>query len=238
MPADTPQLTDTIIIGAGPSGLAVGACLSKRNRSFTILEAGDAVGWRWRHHYERLHLHTVKQHSWLPYLRYPAHYPTYPSRAQIVEYLESYQAHFGLAPRFGETVRGATHREGRWELETGAGRYASRHLVVATGYNRDPIVPHLARPGGVRRRDRAQPRLSLGGGLPRPARPGGRRGQHRRRDRARSLGAGGAPADLHPLADLRHAARHRRHPPPSRQGCSSPVCPWRSPTRSAGRWSR
>jgi cation diffusion facilitator CzcD-associated flavoprotein CzcO len=47
-----------IVIGAGPAGLAVGACLSRTNIPYTILDRGQNVAATWRRHYDRLHLHT------------------------------------------------------------------------------------------------------------------------------------------------------------------------------------
>ena len=73
---------DTIIVGAGPAGLAVGAALRARRVPFVLLERDDRVGSSWQHHYERLHLHTPKSHSALPFRPYPRSYPRYPSRDQ------------------------------------------------------------------------------------------------------------------------------------------------------------
>ena len=94
----------TVIIGAGPAGLATAACLRRAGSEAAILERGAGVGAVWRRHYERLHLHTDKRNSALPYLPFPAHYPRYPSRDLVVEYLERYAEHFQLAPRFGAEV--------------------------------------------------------------------------------------------------------------------------------------
>ena len=135
--------TEVIVIGAGPAGLAVGACLRDQGVPFEILEQADAVGSSWRRHYERLHLHTVKQFSALPLLPWPASVPMYPSRAQMVEYLERYAERFRLAPRFGEAAARARHDGSRWVVQTAAGERRARALVVATGYNRVPRLPAL-----------------------------------------------------------------------------------------------
>ncbi|HET6283425.1 MAG TPA: FAD-dependent oxidoreductase, partial [Polyangia bacterium] len=61
--------TGTVIVGAGPAGLAVAACLRRAGSPFVVLEQSDAgVGASWRKRYRRLHLHTAKQYSGLPYL--------------------------------------------------------------------------------------------------------------------------------------------------------------------------
>ena len=132
---------DTIVIGAGPAGLAVAACLRREGIPFTILERGSAVGSSWRRHYDRLHLHTDKAHSALPYLPFPRDRPRYPSRDQVVDYLESYGRHFELEPRFGEEVTRVEREGGVWVIRTTRSVYRSRRLVVATGYNRRPRRP-------------------------------------------------------------------------------------------------
>jgi cation diffusion facilitator CzcD-associated flavoprotein CzcO len=79
---------DAIIVGAGPAGLAVAAALKARGRDAIILEKSAAVGSVWRRHYDRLHLHTDRIRSGLPGLAMPIAYGRYPSRLQVVEYLE------------------------------------------------------------------------------------------------------------------------------------------------------
>ena len=105
---------ETVIVGAGPAGLSVAACLRCAGVPFVLLERGDRVGASWHRHYERLRLHTDKARSELPYLPFPKHYPKYPSRAQLIAYLESYARHFGLRPRFGQEVVSARLQNGRW----------------------------------------------------------------------------------------------------------------------------
>lgn len=102
---------EVIVVGAGPAGLAVGAALRHEGIEPTLIEQGPTVGWSWHGHYDRLHLHTVKQHSGLPYKPFPADVPRYPSRAQVIQYLEDYAKAFDLAPRFGERVRRAGCRK-------------------------------------------------------------------------------------------------------------------------------
>src|SRR3569833_247283 len=96
--------SSVVVLGSGPAGLAVGACLRRLGIQPTLLEQGQEVGWSWRHHYDRLHLHTLKRYSGLPLLPFPNDMPRYPSRDDVVAYLENYARTFGLEPRFGEKV--------------------------------------------------------------------------------------------------------------------------------------
>lgn len=132
---------DAIVIGAGPAGLAVGACLQRAGVPFLILEQADGVGATWHGHYDRLHLHTPKSLSALPYLPFPKSYPRYPSRAQMIAYLEEYADHFGLQPRFGQHVLSARPAAGGWEVQTQETTFHAPNLVIATGNARVPYSP-------------------------------------------------------------------------------------------------
>jgi len=129
-----------IIIGAGPAGLAVGACLRRAGIDSVIFEKSDRVGAAWHFHYDRLHLHTDKTRSALPLLPFPARDPRYPSRQQVIDYLEAYAREFALQPRFGHEVTAARRGGEGWVVEANGDRFESAHLVVASGYN---AVPHL-----------------------------------------------------------------------------------------------
>jgi thioredoxin reductase len=132
--------TETLIVGAGPAGLATGACLRRAGRDFVIVDGANAVGSSWRGHYERLHLHTARSHSSLPHHAMPRDWPTYVPRARFVEYLEDYARTFEIAPRLGERVTRAEPLDGKgWRVTTSAGEHQARHLVVASG---NTAVPH------------------------------------------------------------------------------------------------
>src|SRR5919198_101169 len=132
---------DTVIIGAGPAGLAVGACLERAGVPFAILERTGEVGSAWRGHYQRLHLHTDRDRSTLPYLRFPPGTPRYPSREQMIAYLEAYAHEFGLGPRFNEEVKRVRRDGDAWRIETSKGTHRARRVVVATGFTGMPYLP-------------------------------------------------------------------------------------------------
>ena len=131
----------TVIVGAGPAGLAVGACLKRAGVSCLILEQSSQVGASWRRHYERLHLHTAKAYSELPFVGFPRDYPRYPSRNEVIRYLEMYAQRLQLEPVFDQQVIAARYVRGIWEVQTHDTRYQALNLVIATGYNREPYLP-------------------------------------------------------------------------------------------------
>src|SRR5215510_8440849 len=134
--------TNAVIVGAGPAGLAVGASLRHAGTRFIMLERGQRVGESWHGHYERLHLHTPKRHSALPYRPFPADYPTYPSKDQMVAYLEDYARAFELQPEFGREVRQCTRNgDDRWVVSTDPGEYRAHNVVMASGLSRIPNRP-------------------------------------------------------------------------------------------------
>ncbi|KAJ3679972.1 hypothetical protein LUZ60_016250 [Juncus effusus] len=144
-----------IIVGAGPSGLSVGALLKEQNVPFVILERADCIASLWQKRtYDRLKLHLPKQFCQLPKMPFPDHYPEYPTRNQFIEYLENYAKHFEINPRFNQTVDTARFDEttGLWRVRTvGSGpdnqnaevEYIGRWLVVATGENAEQVMPDL-----------------------------------------------------------------------------------------------
>ena len=95
----TTALLPVLIVGAGPAGLATAACLKRRGIEPLVLEAGASLANSWRQHYDRLRLHTVKQQSHMPGLPFARALPRYPSRADVVAYLEAYAARFAIVPR-------------------------------------------------------------------------------------------------------------------------------------------
>ncbi|TMW99720.1 hypothetical protein EJD97_002091 [Solanum chilense] len=140
-----------VIVGAGPSGLAVGACLKEEGVPCVILERSDCIASLWQKRtYDRLKLHLPKQFCQLPKFPFPEHYPEYPSKRQFIEYLESYAKQFDLTPQFNECVQSAKYDEfcRLWRVKTVSAdgaevEYICQWLVVATGENAERVVPEI-----------------------------------------------------------------------------------------------
>ncbi|XP_044463622.1 probable indole-3-pyruvate monooxygenase YUCCA4 [Mangifera indica] len=136
-----------IIVGAGPSGLAVSACLSQQGVPSLILEKCDCIASLWQHKtYDRLKLHLPKHFCELPLLGFPENFPKYPTKHQFIAYIESYASHFSIQPRFKQAVQQAVfdHSSGFWKVQTQDFEYISKWLIVATGENGEPVIPEIA----------------------------------------------------------------------------------------------
>ncbi|KAL9443076.1 hypothetical protein AB3S75_016434 [Citrus x aurantiifolia] len=135
-----------IIVGAGPSGLAVSACLSQQGLPSLILERSDCLASLWKHRtYDRLKLHLPKQFCELPLFGFPGNFPKYPTKRQFIAYIESYASHFKIQPKFKQAVQTALfdHASGFWRVQTQDSEYISKWLVVATGENAEPVFPDV-----------------------------------------------------------------------------------------------
>jgi cation diffusion facilitator CzcD-associated flavoprotein CzcO len=136
-----PEFCDVVVIGAGPAGLAAAACLRQRGLDPLIVEKEATVGAVWRRHYDRLHLHTDRRHSALPGLPMPKAFGRYPSRNDVVSYIERYAAQFDLKPHFGAQVHRVRREGSRWWVETAGQVFDTPAVVVATGWASFPYSP-------------------------------------------------------------------------------------------------
>lgn len=132
-----------IVIGAGPSGLAMAGRFSELGIPYMILEKTDKVGNEWRNHYNRLHLHTDKIYSDLPHLPFPKNYPTFVPKVQYIQYLENYIEHFKIKPHYNQEVISIEKQEKLWLIKTRTDSFLTENVIVSTGYNRVPKRPYF-----------------------------------------------------------------------------------------------
>ncbi|MFD8253193.1 flavin-containing monooxygenase [Streptomyces werraensis] len=132
------------VVGGGPGGLSVAYALRARGVRAVVLERSERVGDSWRRHYDRLHLHTTRRRSALPGLPMPRRFGRWPSRDDVVRYLEKYAEHHRLEIVTGvEVSRVERTADGTgWLLRATGGReLTGAAVVVATGFNHTPRVP-------------------------------------------------------------------------------------------------
>lgn len=125
--------TTALIVGASISGLASAACLQRQGMEYIVIEKEAQVANPWHNHYDRLHLHTNKSLSNLPYKKFANEIPRYPSRQQVLDYLNAYQQEFEINPIFNTEAKSIKKQGDYWITETDNGLFKSKYLVVATG---------------------------------------------------------------------------------------------------------
>ena len=125
--------THTLIVGASVSGLASASSLQKQGIEYIVIEKQTQVATPWRNHYDRLHLHTTKSLSNLPYKKFDSTIPRYPSRQQVIDYLEHYQKEFNINPIFNTEAESVKKEGDYWITKTTNGIFKSKYLIVATG---------------------------------------------------------------------------------------------------------
>lgn len=87
---------DALIIGAGQAGLATAYHLQQRGLRFLVLEAAPRPVGSWPLHYDSLKLFSPARHASLPGFPFPGDPEHYPTRNEVVAYLEAYAAHFNF----------------------------------------------------------------------------------------------------------------------------------------------
>jgi putative flavoprotein involved in K+ transport len=135
---------ETIVIGAGQAGLAVGYHLAQRDRPFVILEAAERVGDNWRRRFDSLRLFTPARYDALPGCELPLEGWTFPTKDELADYLESYARRFELPVVTGVTVDNLCRDGDRYVVRAGPHRFEADNVVVASGTFNEPIVPEFA----------------------------------------------------------------------------------------------
>jgi putative flavoprotein involved in K+ transport len=135
---------EVVVIGAGQAGLAVGHFLARQGRRFVIVDAADSIGAAWRTRWESLALFTPRRYSGLPGLSFPGDSEGYPTRDEVIAYLEQYAQTFDLPIELSSRVRRLSFQDGRFLLELDGRTITADQVVVATGPFQMPFVPEFA----------------------------------------------------------------------------------------------
>ena len=135
---------EVVVIGAGQAGLTMGYYLAGQGRQFVILERSDSVASAWRERWESLTLFTPRRYSGLPGLPFSGDPDGYPTRDDVIDYLERYAETFELPIEFNSNVRRLSSKDGRFVLDVDGRTISADQVVVATGPFQAPYAPKLA----------------------------------------------------------------------------------------------
>jgi putative flavoprotein involved in K+ transport len=142
MTADVQDSRDAVVIGAGPSGLAVARELEHQHGVNTLVidrAAAPAISWRTR--YDNFRLNTTGFLSHLPGQRIPLTAGRWPTREDMVRYFDNYVLRQSITLELGCEVYGVDPAGSGWRLDTSSGEIRTRAIVLATGNYRTPTIP-------------------------------------------------------------------------------------------------
>lgn len=134
---------ETLIIGAGPAGLASAHHLKRLGLPFRMVDKADRVASTWASLYPSLQLNTARFVSHLPGRRMPLRYKIYPTGRQLYEYLVDYARRERFEVEFGVEVKRVAPIEGGWHVETSAWSDDFHSVIIASGRFSNPYMPDL-----------------------------------------------------------------------------------------------
>jgi putative flavoprotein involved in K+ transport len=134
---------ETIIVGGGQAGLSVSYHLKLRGRSTIVLEQAKQAANAWRNH--RWDSFTLNTPNWQSQLRgagMPGDDPDgFLTRNEIISYFENYIARNHLPVQYGVRVSAIKPATTGYKVETNAGCFHAKNVVVATGVYQRPRIP-------------------------------------------------------------------------------------------------
>nr|WP_086941176.1 NAD(P)/FAD-dependent oxidoreductase [Thaumasiovibrio occultus] len=148
---------NTLIIGAGHSGLAAAYQLKQRGIEFLIVDAKARVGDNWRKRFTDLTLFTPNGINQLPGFVAPQSRGEFQTKDEFADYLEDYATLHGLPVNLNErvVVVRQSGKEGFY-VETDKARYQAERVVIATGAFKDGYRPVAITHNDVAQYDVAQ----------------------------------------------------------------------------------
>lgn len=135
---------DTLVIGGGQAGLAIGSHLLRQKRQFLILDASQRIGDGWRLRWDSLRLFTPAKYNGLPGVPFPADPLSFPTKDEMADYLELYASTQDLPVRTGVRVERLWREGDRFIAAANGSMWEARNVVVAGGAERRPKVPPFA----------------------------------------------------------------------------------------------
>ena len=138
-----------LVVGAGPVGLAMAAALRTHGIAYNHVEASDGIGGNWRHGvYATVHTVSSKQSTAFADYPMPDWYPDFPSRDQMLRYLEDYACNKCLNENIvlnREVVYAEPNHDESWSVRFKSGEVCVyKGVIVCNGHHwakRYPSIP-------------------------------------------------------------------------------------------------
>ena len=141
---------EVLIVGGGHAGLSLAARLRQLSVDALIVDREQRIGDNWRNRYHALTLHNQVHVNHMPYLPFPANWPTYIPKDKLAGWFEAYVEIMELNFWTGTEFSGGSYdaQIGRWtatlRLADGSSRTMHpKHVVMATGMSDAPKLPDI-----------------------------------------------------------------------------------------------
>jgi hypothetical protein len=138
------EFYQTIVIGGGQAGLAVGYFLARQGENFIILDKNPSTGDVWRGRWESLRLFTPSQFDSLPGMPFPKSKNYFPPKDEVADYLEEYARRFSLPVRHNVKVESLRRNGQNYQISAGAARFTAKNVIIATGPFQAPHIPSFS----------------------------------------------------------------------------------------------
>ncbi len=136
---------DTLVIGGGQAGLAVGYFLAQQGEKFIILDENPRTGDSWRKRWDSLRLFTPGKFNSLPGMLFPKTGDYLPTKDEVADYLEGYAREFNLPVRYSVKVESLSRNSQDYHISAGNHEFSAKNVIVATGPFQSPYVPAFAK---------------------------------------------------------------------------------------------
>ncbi len=134
-----------LVVGAGHAGLGIAARLTQLGLDTLVVDRHARIGDNWRKRYRALVLHNRTKINHLPYMPFPATWPTYIPKDKLADWLAYYAEAMELNVWTGTEFTGAERDEaaGDWRVTLKRSDGSTRtvrpvHLVLAPGVSAIP----------------------------------------------------------------------------------------------------
>jgi putative flavoprotein involved in K+ transport len=140
--SDRQSKPDVVVIGAGPSGLAVARELRHRHGvSALVVDKAAAPAVSWRNRYDNFRLNTNGFLSHLPGQRIPLTAGRWPTKEDMIRYFDRYVRQQDITLALGCEVNRIDRSANGWLVGTSSGEIRTPAIVLATGKYRTPVIP-------------------------------------------------------------------------------------------------
>ncbi|KAJ5902003.1 hypothetical protein N7495_002531 [Penicillium taxi] len=137
-----------LVVGAGQSGLNMGARLQSLGLSCLIVDKQERIGDNWRNRYRTLVTHDPAEFTHMAYLPFPQNWPQFTPKDKLGDWFEAYASIMELNVWLRTSVASAERNDATstWNITVSRGDGSlrtlhPRHVIWCTGHSGEALIP-------------------------------------------------------------------------------------------------